>query len=522
VAWVFVRLKFILTRNRLRRSGPMGVLGFALMWLGALGLGAVLGLLAGIIAGSTGSLGMALLLAVASLAWLAVPMVAAALDETVEPRRLELLPIPRRKLIAGLLAATLLGPGALTTALFLLGAILGSGLRWTNLVPALLLGAVFLVSVVGAARWVTTMLSDLLRSRFGRDAVVLGTALLVAAGTAGPVLFTDGSDDPLHRLRVIGEVLSFLPAGALGRAIGLTSEGEWLAAIPWAVYGVAATFLILVGWQKSLHRLQSRSPQATAARALRHRGALAPRWWPGPSDPASATAGKELRYLRRDPRFRSQAIGLVVALAAVAFVAGRVLFGTEYAPFLAVVVAWMAASTTGFNQFGLDDRSFWGYLVSGVDLRKVQIGKNAAIAVIGLPVLVVAAVAAAIMVGTFRHFPAAVLAGISMLLIWLAVGNVVSVLGAFPLPESNLFGSRNLSGSVLFASLGGLAAAGAITIPAAVALIVPLLILGSWGGVLGAILALALSVVIYRLSLRVSAGLLQQRALRLLEVLDRA
>jgi ABC-2 type transport system permease protein len=231
--------------------------------------------------------------------------------------------------------------------------------------------------------------------------------------------------------------------------------------------------------------------------------------------------GKELRLMRRDPRFRSQAAGLAVALAALGLGAGRFLIGTEYAPFLAVVVAWMAATATGFNQFGLDDRSFWAYLVSGVDMKLVLKGKNLAVALIGMPVLVVAAAVTAGLVGDVRHLPSAILAGGAVLTLWLAVGNVVSILGGYPLPESNLFGNRNVSGSILLASLGGLLAAGALSTPLAALVVLPLALGGAGAGLLGALAALGAALMIYRLSLRVAGGLLESRALRLLEVLDK-
>jgi hypothetical protein len=214
-------------------------------------------------------------------------------------------------------------------------------------------------------------------------------------------------------------------------------------------------------------------------------------------------------------------VGLAVALAFLGLGAGRMLLGTEYAPFLAVIVAWMAASTTGFNLFGFDDRSFWGYLVTGVELRRVLIGKNLAVVLVGLPVLTLVAVVLALLAGDGSHLLSAVLAGAAILAVWLAVGNVVSVLGAYPLPESNLFGNRNVSGSALFASLGGLIAAGILSLPVAALVAAPLLIWGTWQGLVGAVLAVVIGLLIHRLSLRVAGSMLESRALHLLDVLDK-
>jgi len=522
MAWLYLRLKARLIRNRLRKAGGWATLAFIGIWSLAFGLGAILGLLGGVVTRLAGGEGAAALFTLAGIAWLVGPVAAAALDETIEPRRLELLPITPTQMSWGLLAASFLGPGALVTILFVLGVVVGASPDWLRLIPALAAGLAFVVWCLASARLVTTLLTDLLRSRAGRDIAVVGAAVLGGGSAFASTFLSNGSGDPLPALAGFGRVSVYLPPGALGRGLVLLAEGEWLIGLGILAYGLAAIAVVMLGWQRSLLRLSTRAPgRAAEPVAKAGHSPLVPRLlsrWPGPQ---AAIAGKELRYLRRDPRFRSQAVGLAVALAALGLGAGRMLFGTEYSPFLAVIVAWMAASTTGFNQFGFDDHSFWGYLVTGVDLRRVLLGKNLAVVLVGLPGLILVAAVSAVLVADARHLPSAVLAGAAVLAVWLAVGNVVSVLGAYPLPESNLFGSRNVSGSALFASLGGLLAAGVISLPVAALVVVPLLIWGTWQALVGAMLAVIIGLLIHRLSLRVAGALLENRALRLLEVLDR-
>ncbi len=118
--------------------------------------------------------------------------------------------------------------------------------------------------------------------------------------------------------------------------------------------------------------------------------------------------------MRRDPRFRSQAVGLVIALAAIGFGVGGFLIGTEYAPFLATVIAWMVGSTS-FNLFGMDDRSFWAYLVSGVDLRRILAGKNLALALIGIPAVSLVALLMSLAAGDVSHLLTAILSALAVL-----------------------------------------------------------------------------------------------------------
>jgi ABC-2 type transport system permease protein len=521
VARLFLRLKARLIRNRLRKAGAWATFAFIGIWSLAFGVGAIVGLLGGVVARLVGGEAIAALFTLAGIAWLVGPVVAAALDETIEPRRLELIPISPMQMSWGLLAASLLGPGALVTLLFVVGVVVGASPDALTLIPTVLTGMAFVVWCLVSARWVTTFLTDLLRTRIGRDLAVVAAAVL-GGGSAFASTFLSSGTDPLPALNGFGRVSVYFPPGALGRSLGLLAEGEWLSGLVLLAYGVAAIGLVMWGWQRSLVRLATRGPGRVSRSVARSQNSpLVPRLlmsWPSA---VAATAGKELRYLRRDPRFRSQAIGLAVALAALGVGAGRMLLGTEYSPFLAVVVAWMAASTTGFNQFGFDDRSFWAYLVTGVDLRRVLAGKNMAVALVGLPVLALVAIVAAALVGDARNLLSALLAGMAVLAVWLAVGNVVSVLGAYPLPDGNLFGSRNVPGSALFASFGGLFAAGALSLPVGALVAVPLLVWGTWQGLIGAILAAVIGLSIHRLSLSIAGGLLENRALRLLEILDK-
>ncbi|HSL27111.1 MAG TPA: hypothetical protein VLA54_12595 [Acidimicrobiia bacterium] len=527
MARLFIRLKNRLTRNRLRRSGPLGLVGYVLIWLASLAAGLVVGFVAWGAGRLFGTDGLGVWFAVIGLAWLVLPLMAASLDETLDPRRLELLPLTRRQLAAGLLAAALIGPGTLITVLGVAGASAWAIERPLAVFPVLVTGLVFVLWCLASSRLLTTLLTDLLRTRRGRDLAVIGASLVAGLGSLAGVMLSGGSEDRpaegfdrLLELDLSGNPLAWTPPGALGRAVGLFGERRWAEGLILLGYGVGATAVVIVLWQVVLARLTTRAPQSAAVRQIAKRHGLVPaglRAWPGP---AAGTGGKELRYLRRDPRFRAQAVGIVITMALLGYGVGRALLGTAYAPFLAAVVAWMVA-TTGFNIFGMDDRSFWAYLVTGVDLRRVLIGKNLAFGLIGAPLLILVAVVLAVLSGQFAHLLSAILAGIAVLLVWLGVGNVTSVLGAFPMPETNLFGSRNTSGVAALTALLGIMAAGALTVPIAAAVGLPAVLIGAGAGTLGAIAALGLGWLIYRLSLRMAGGLLASRSMRMLEVLDK-
>lgn len=518
-----VRLKLRLIRNRLRRSGPMAVIGFILLWLGSVVGGLLVGLavFAGIRA--FGSQVLALAWVGLGVAWLIGPLAASALDETVEPRRLELLPIPPGGLIWGLLAAAAIGPGALATAIVILLSLLGLGLHGGAWVVAIVAAIVFMGWCLASSRLVTTLLSDLLRTRRGRDIATLVVALVGALGAFSSQAI--GSLDPGHlpSAQPLLEALDFTPPGALGAAVGVAvAEGDIGRALVFMAYGLTATLLVVWGWSRSLQRLSTRAPSGGSVRRSGERSVFIPRALRFfQVSPVIAAAAKELKGIRRDPRMRSQFIGVGIAMLALLFGAGRFVIGTAYAPLVAVVGGWVGVSGTGFNQFGVDDRSFWAYLCSGASLRKVLAGKNLALAILGVAIAVILGLIGAVVAGTFRTLPTALLAALATMAVWLAVGSNTSVLGPFPLPESNVFGSRNLPGSAFTVSIGGILAAGALTIPVALLVGVPWLVVGELAALGGAALALAYGLLIYRLGLRIAGDQLESRSMRMLEILDK-
>ncbi|MGI8516009.1 MAG: hypothetical protein ACR2NT_12970 [Acidimicrobiia bacterium] len=519
----FVRLKVRLLRNRLRRSGPIAILAFAAVWLGA----TVLGLLAGLLSFVASRLGggvLALIWCVLAFGWIVIPLLAAALDDTVEPTRLALLPIPNLRLATGLLAAAAVGPGALVTVLAAVGGIVGLARLGPGLVGQIAAGVTMVGWCLLSARLLTGVLSDLLRSRRGRDlAAVIGPliGLLAVAVSQGLQSLTAESAEAGARFL---EVLWVFPPGALARAAEAFRDGN-LNAWLFLSYGILVSMLLLYLWGRSLARLVTKSPASSAPTRLRAgtlirglpRRLVALGW---SSSPAAAVASKELRGLRRDPRLRSQFIGLGVALLVLATGIGQQLLGTEFAPLVAVAGAFIGVNFTGFNLFGMDSGSFWAYLAAGVGWRSVLIGKNVAILIVAGAVSGLLALAGLFLGGTVLTFLIALLASTAVALIWIAVGNNVSVLGAFALPESNLFGSRTLPGSAFLPSILGMMTAGSLTIPVLLVIALPWLWQGPAAALVGSLPAVAFAVMIYRLSLTMASGHLQWRSPQLLETLD--
>ena len=185
---VFVRLKLRLLRRGVSRSGLVGIFLFVLMWLlsAAVGVGAGLGAGALIGASADPVLMTSLVFTLVFVLWLVIPLFTGSLDETLDPRRFALFPLPGATLATGLTAAALIGPGALTTALTLGGAVRALDADGVEVAVVVAAAAVSLVASVVWARVIATTFATVLSSRRGRElggvlAAVLGLAVALGA-----------------------------------------------------------------------------------------------------------------------------------------------------------------------------------------------------------------------------------------------------------------------------------------------------------------------------------------------------
>lgn len=517
---VFVQLKLRLMANRLRSAPWHVVVGFVLLGMmalaGSIAVARVVALAVRLLPEHRLSIAVIVYVA-AALVWVLGPVVAMTVDDSLDPRTFEALPIPRTRLGIGLLAAGLIGPGGIATAVALvLGSLLAFSRSSLTAIPVVVVACTGTLLVVAIGRWVTTALSDIIQSRRSRETVAIVLALAIGAPAlviqlAGSGAIAVGDIDDLVT------ALRWTPPGALGAAASEFGSGNWADGTGALAVGVVG--LGLVAWLSgvALSRLQTRPPSSGGSNRNVGGGRRLPVIVAGP---IGAVAAKEMRYATRDARLRSQFLGAMIGIGVVGIAFGGVLADSPYAPFLGVFVSLLILLPVSGNLFGVDAGGFWTYLVAAPELPVVIRGKNLGWILVVGPIGLVACVVGGLIGGDVRYLPAAILMTATAITIWLAVGNVVSVLGAFPLPESNMFGNKSVSGAVLLWSMGGLAALGILHIPPVVALLV-----GGWlGEVVGATLAgigsFLYASLVYAASWRLVCRLAESRSLVLLDALD--
>ncbi len=445
---VLVRLKLRLLRNRYRRSGALGMVLGAVVALLAGGFGFTMAFAGGhntdpLLSRAFVLVGATVLL----VAWALLPLLTFGVDETLDPARLQLLPLPRRPLMTGLLLSSLVGFAPFGVLVTVAGVIAGYASGAATIV--VVVAAVLLVLLAAAtARTLATALAATITSRRGRDLLVVVGAFL-AIGVQLLRFVNYGNLDP-HFWDSVSNVVAWFPPGMLGQAIVDAHTGHVGRSLLELVPALVALPLLLSVWGRALERSLtvvtggSTRPRRAAAAADESaaavppaRSALLPRHVPflRPT-PWGAVAGKELRYVARDPRRRVAVAQLVafgvgvplwIAIKSGHLPPGSVLFAS-FAGYLALLGA--------LNQFGFDGGAFWLDVVAGNRIRDELVGKNFAVLVQVLPVVFFGSVVLAAFSGGWVYVPVALVVAAAGVGAGLAVANVVSVRFPQRLPES--------------------------------------------------------------------------------------
>ena len=482
MARVLLRLKLSLVASSFRRGWQplVGVVLAAVTTLPAAALGAA-GL---VLVGRVAEPGVAadVVVVVFTLlvgGWLLGPLVAFGMDETLDPARLQLLPVRPVQLLPGLALASLLGVPGVACVLLLAGVPAG-------LVPAgpgaLLVVAGTLVELalcVLGGRALVTVLSGLLRSRRGRDAAALGGALVVAvlvllvqvpnlvrlASVSSPdgaevgveLGVSEGALDQLRgALSAAGTVLSALPPGWAARAVAAGAQGTLLEGVAWLAAALAAAALAAWVWLGALQRQWSGAGAGGSAASLDDDDLPLGPTRLLPAGPLAAAAAKDLRYQQRSPQVRAQMLPAVVLVLA---------FSTAGAWRLddprTVLLSAAAPAVLGFtalNLLGPDRGAFVTVLLAGGEARAELAGRVLALACVVAPVGLVAALALAAGTGGWAWLPVALALHAAVLGVSLGVGAVVSVLAPMPLADrsTNVFASNAGAGlGVVLAAVVG-------------------------------------------------------------------
>ncbi|MEV0392851.1 ABC transporter permease [Polymorphospora rubra] len=456
---LFVRLKLRVMANSFRgQAWRIGLfVGGGLVGLFFAGLGFLLFAATGLaddigiarLAAAFGGAGLV-------LGWLLLPLVFFGVDETLDPARFALLPLPRRTLVGGLFMAALVGVPALALLVATSGLVVSAGLHggWFAALVAAVGVVAGLLLCVAVSRAVTSAFATMLRSRRVRDlAAVLLAVLAALLGPLQIALIGAAENTDWQRFTGAAEIIGWTPFGA-PYTMGLDVADGRLWAVPVKLALLAVTLsLLLWWWSRSLESAMVGAVSGGPARAAKGEPGQAVdqlfpaslRWMPRTR--FGALVAREARYWWRDARRRSNLI--TVAIVGI-FVPAMINFtsfefngdvsGLTASPTtvgLSMLFVGMLAAVTLANQFGFDGSAYAANVVAGVPGRVELQARVAAFSLYIVPFLTLVTVGFGFVLGEPAWI--GVIGGTVAAAYGtgLAVNLGISVAGAYALPETS-------------------------------------------------------------------------------------
>lgn len=372
------------------------------------------------------------------VAWVALPVVVFPLDENLDPDQLATLPIPRPRLVAGLVAA-----GLISVPVIALVALVGVTVahRPAAVLVSLPAAVVYVVMAVAGSQAFTTLMSAVFHTRRGRDLAVFLIMGIGLSSFAGYQMVRSA----VAEMGVAGAALShpldhlwwLLPPVAPAHAVTAAWAGRWPTAISALVVAAAWTLLILVAWERVLRWMLTTPRQESAPASARRKVGFSRGRWEVPF----IVARKEFRFYVRDPRQRLVWTGTVifVGLAIAAIVVGAASFAQfrdrHWLPMIAPVLVLMVGLPIALNQFGWE-RNAASYLFAlPARPRAVIVGKNLAAMTGLLAETLFLGCLLAWFSSSWQWMPLLLPVAIGTICCLLAVGNLVSILTPLRLPR---------------------------------------------------------------------------------------
>ncbi|NUR73495.1 MAG: ABC transporter permease [Hamadaea sp.] len=420
------------------------------------------------------------------LGWLFGPLLWFGVDETLTPAKFALLPIPRRTLIGGLLTAALIGVPVAATLLATAGLVVGTAIGY-GVLPALVsaLGVVVgLLMCVALSRSVTSAFANLLGSRRVRDLAAIGLALLAALlGPAQIFGISALSRADFSRLERFADILGWTPLAAPWSASVSAAHGDYLAAIGKIGIGAVTTALLLWWWSATIERAMLGATDASGPR--RAAGSAAPvarlfgrlRWIPATAEGTMVV--REARYWWRDTRRRANLITFAVLGV---FLPVLVNLGSSPAGLVGddadfqalpdnpaihtatMVFVGVLGAIAMANQFGFDGTAYALHLATGVPGRREVRSRIIGYSVYIVPLIVVISILVTVLAGKPSEVPARIGTLLGAYGVSLAACVLVSVYGAYALPETSNPFAVNTGGGLAKSLLALVAMIGSVAL----------------------------------------------------------
>ncbi|MEV6526043.1 ABC transporter permease [Longispora sp. NPDC051575] len=436
---VFVRLKLRILRNGFQgKPGRVVALVFSLFFGVLLAAGGfALFASMGAIPEEYGYGIVALLGSFLVIGWIVMPVAMFGVDETLDPARFALLPIPKRRLMAGLLASAFLGVPAIATLIATAGLVVAGFVKGGPVAGvAAAVGVVLGVGtcVVGS-RAVTSGFAAALRSRRSRDLALIGITLSLTL--IGPMISLSTSamaqgdaESVKNGMRIIG----YSPLAAPFTAWYDLATGSALLGLA-KLAGTAIVLALLARWWSNSLESAMVGAASGGAQARKDTGLPLRVLGRAPQGVFGAIVAAEMRGWWRDPRRRATLLSMLAASLAmpIGMSAGQTTLA------LGVTVVWIGVflALAAGNQFGFGGSAYAFHLMIGVPGRLELRARSTALALLAVPALTVVVPVLGILIGKPAQIVGALGSGYAAFGVAIAIMSVLSVRAPYALPDSS-------------------------------------------------------------------------------------
>lgn len=551
--WLFwLRWKLFLrgfSRDKSRIISTIFLIIFGIPFFGAIAVGTAFGYR--LLPYPANSELLFLVLTAIYLMWLALPLLEFTVNEGLDVSKLMPFPLTRLELMASLLLSTLLDIPMFGLMLVLLAVIIGWAVSVPVAIFTILAMLVFYVQIVGMSQLVLSLLMRTLQSRRFRDLSILvialfSTACYLSSQLVSRALSSGGFQANLQNA-AFSRYLQWLPPGYSASVVQDAFTGNWGLGIVWLAASIVAAIVVLYLWSQVLeHSLYT--PEVGGTARARTRRVRAQSVTGEQTALASTTAGtrrgflssqtitiaiKEWKYFWRDPQLKAMLFQSVIYVAIVVLYpiisATRGPRSTNFSIglFSVPLAVFLSMFILSYNTLGMEREGLTTLFLFPIDPRRILLGKNLSVAVLGLAELILLMIITAVLSRATNLVLPVFVVGLSVIAVVLACGNVTSIF--FP-TKMRAYGrgfratgaSSGNSGCIRsILSLAMMIVTVIVLLPVAAAAFVPLILHAEWLWVFCVPLALLYAIAIYALVMWFAAPQLLKRAPEILAVVAR-
>jgi ABC-2 type transport system permease protein len=426
-----LRLKLRILGNAFRRS-RWRVVGLVL------GLSAGLGTSIVVVTGLIGlrfapveaaARGVEVFGAVLVLGFIIVPLVF-GVDDVLDPRNFSLYGIPTSKLATSLLVSALLGIPALAMTLISLAQIVTWSRNPLSVILAIVAVPLIVATCLLCSRVSITVAAFILASRRSRDSAGLLGFIALAAFTIVFVLIyrTDWLAHGAAVLARVAAVAGWTPFGAVWAAPADAAAGNVGTALLKEFIALVFVGLLWLAWRQLVKVMLVTQPRTGGTHNYHGLGLFRV----APASPAAVIAERSFTYWIRDARYHASllVIPVIPFIVMIPFLIIEIptnILALFPVPIMALFLGWSVHNDTSY-----DNTAIWLHIASGTRGRDDRIGRVVPPLVVGVPLLVIAAIVCAPLYGDVGLLPALLGVGFGLLFTGLGLSSVGSA--AFPYP----------------------------------------------------------------------------------------